>query len=204
MSPGVLMDIAKDLKPKCSTGPDGISSKLLKIILPIIIKPVCHLFNLSLQTGYIPIQLKTAKIIPVFKSGDAHLFTNYRPISLLPSLSKLLEKVISRQIFGFLNKHKNLYRHQYGFRKAHSTSHPLIHFLDKIYNSLNKNDAEYTLGVFLDLKKAFDTVNFEILLKKMEHYGFKGISNLWFKNYLYGRLQFVSIDGVNSSEKTMS
>ena len=90
MSPEVLMDIAKDLKPKCSTGPDGISSKLLKIILPIIIKPVCHLFNLSVQTGYIPIQLKTAKIIPVFKSGDAHLFTNYRPISLLPSLSKLL------------------------------------------------------------------------------------------------------------------
>ena len=114
-----------------------------------------------------------------------------------------MEKVVSRQIFEFFKKHKILYKHQYGFRKGHSTSHPLIHFLDKIYNSLNKNNAEYTLGVFLDLKKAFDTVDFEILLKKMEHYGFKGISNLWFKNYLYGRLQSVSIEGVNSPTKTM-
>ena len=106
---------------------------------------------------------------------------------------------MARQVFGFLKKHNILYKHQYGFRRGHSTSHPLLHFLNKIYTSLNSNDPEYTLGIFLDLKKAFDTVDFDILLSKMDHYGFKGVSNTWFRNYLSDRLQCVSIDGVESS-----
>ena len=95
------MDIVGKFKPKNSAGPDHISTKLLKRILPIIIKPVCHLFNLSLQTGYIPIELKSVRVVPIFKSIDPHQFTNYRPISLLSSLSKLLEKIVARQVFGF-------------------------------------------------------------------------------------------------------
>ena len=142
------------LKSKNSSGPDYISTKLLKIILPSIMAPLCHIFNLSLQTGFIPHQLKTAKVVPIYKSGEKNIFTNYRPISLLSSFSKLLEKIVSQQIFGFLYKHKILYKHQYGFRKGHGTSHPIVHFLDKIYTSLNKNKPEYTLGIFLDLKKA--------------------------------------------------
>ena len=132
---------------------------------------MCYLFNLSLQTGFVPIQLKTAKVVPIFKSGDAHQYTNYRPISLLSSLSKLLEKIVARQVFSYLNRHGILYKHQYGFRKRHSTSHPILHFLDKIYSALNKKDPEYTLGVFLDLKKAFDTVDFGILIKKWNTMG---------------------------------
>ena len=137
VTPELLTDIAGKLKGKSSSGADNISSKLLKKILPIIIIPLCHLFNLSLQTGYIPDQLKIAKVIPVYKSSDKHMFTNYRPISLLSSFSKLLEKLVARQMFAFLNKYKLLYNHQYGFRNSHSTSHPIIHFLDKIFQALN-------------------------------------------------------------------
>ena len=149
-------------------------------------------------------QLKSAKVVPIFKSGDKHNFTNYRPISLLSSFSKLLEKIVARQVSGFLNKHKLLYEHQYGFRKIHNTSHPIIHFLDKIYSSLNKNNPEYTLSIFIDLKKAFDTVNHDILLQKMNHYGFRGMANTWFKNYLNDRVQFVTANGINSKPCTIN
>ena len=93
--------MAGKLKPKNSSGPDHISSKLLKKILPIIINPLCHIFNLSLKTGYIPTILKTAKVVPIFKSGDKHNFTNYRPISLLSSFAKLLEKIVAKQVLDF-------------------------------------------------------------------------------------------------------
>ena len=199
----MIIDMAGKLKPKNSSGPDHISSKLLKKILPIIINPLCHIFNLSLKTGYIPTILKTAKVVPIFKSGDKHNFTNYRPISLISSFAKLLEKIVAKQVFGFLYKHKILYKHQYGFRRGHNTSHPLFHFLDKIHTALNKNDLEYTISVFLDLKKAFDTVDHNILLKKMEHYGFKGTANNWFKNYLSDRVQYVNINGKNSTSLSM-
>ena len=166
--------------------------------------PICYLFNLSFKTGFIPTILKTAKIVPIFKAGETDNFTNYRPISLLSSFSKLLEKVAANQIMKYLNKFKLLYEHQYGFRAKHNTTQPLIHFLDKIYNALNKPVSEYTLGIFIDLTKAFDTCDVEILLSKLEHYGFRGTSNLWFKNYLNGRKQFTSIRGADSSLKEIS
>ena len=144
--------MAGKLKPKTSSGPDSISSKLLKAMIPYIISPVCHLFNLSLKTGYIPIQLKTAKIIPIYKCEDSDLFTNYRPISLLSSLSKLLEKIVASQVMGFLYKKNILYSHQYGFRRGHNTTHPVIHFLDKIYQGFNSNPTQYTLSIFLDFR----------------------------------------------------
>ena len=93
---------------------------------------------------------------------------------------------------------------QYGFRKGHNTSHPVIHFLDKIYFALNKDTPDYTIGIFIDLKKAFDTVDHEILLEKLNHYGFRSVSNSWFRNYLTGRTQFVNINGVNSELRDMT
>ena len=105
---------------------------------------------------------------------------------------------------NYLNKFKLLYNHQYGYRAGHNTTQTLIHFLDKIYNALNKPQSEYTLGLFIDLTKAFDTCDINILLKKLDHYGFRGISNSWFENYLKGRKQFTSIRGINSSLEEIS
>ena len=204
LSPSMLIKICGILKPKTSCGPDFMSTKLLKKIIYIIQIPLCHLFNLSLNTGYIPQEFKTAKCIPIFKSGKKEDFNNYRPISLLSSFSKLFEKIVAKQINYFLNHRDILYMHQYGFRKGHNTSHPVMHFLDKIYSSLNKDTPDFTLGIFIDLKKSFDTVDHEILLQKMEHYGFRGTSNLWFKNYLTGRTQFVNINGTNSNLREMT
>ena len=98
----------------------------------------------------------------------------------------------------FLNAQKILYQHQYGFRSNHNTSQPVLHFYDKIYNSLNQKPSATTLSIFIDLKKAFDTVDHNILLKKMDHYGVRGTENSWFKNYLSDREQFVSINGADS------
>ena len=106
-------------------------------------------------------------------------------------------------MFLYLKKYNILYKHQYGFRPKHNTSHSLIHFLDKIYSALNSPQPEYSSAVFLDLKKAFDCVDINILLKKLNHYGFRGISQSWFFNYLNGRTQFVSVNGKNSSLKTI-
>ena len=110
------------LKPRGSTGADFISTKLLKQIAPIIIIPLHYLINLSLETGFVPSEMKIAKIVPVFKDGDRHNYNNYRPISLLSSFSKLVEKIVSRQLISFLNAHNILYQHQYGFRANHNTS----------------------------------------------------------------------------------
>ena len=193
-----ILKICKALKPKSSAGADCISTKLLKEIAPLIITPLHHLINLSLETGFVPKEFKIAKVVPVFKSGDKHDYNNYRPISLLSSFSKLMEKVVSRQVIGFLNYHNLLYKHQYGFRAKHNCSQPVLHFSEKIYNSLNQKPSLTSLAIFIDLKKAFDTVDHKILLKKLDHYGFRGTSNIWFKNYLDDREQFVSVQGVNS------
>ena len=103
----------------------------------------------------------------------------------------------------YLHKNYILYKHQYGFRAGHSTSHPVLHLSEKIYNSLNQKPSAKTLTIFIDLKKAFDTVDHKILLKKLDHYGVKNTSNLWFKNYLHDREQFVSINGTESQRTKM-
>jgi hypothetical protein len=199
----IVLENIRKLKTKNSAGPDDVSTKLLKDIIELIADPLAHLFNLSFKTGYIPIELKTAKVIPIYKDGDKHCFGNYRPISLLSNFAKLLEKIAASQMVKYLNKFNIFYEHQYGFRKGHNTVHPVLHFLDKIYKGFNKNTPDYILTIFIDLKKAFDTCDFDILLKKLSHYGFRGVSNTWFKNYLTNRLQFTSINGVNSSPSTM-
>ena len=140
--------------------------------------------------------MKIAKVVPIFKSGDKLLPDNYRPISLLPNFSKILEKLIANRLSNFLESNNYLSKNQYGFRKNHSTVHPLIHFMNHLTKSLNKKF--YTIAIFCDLCKAFDTVDHNILLKKLFNIGVRGIELTWFRNYLSNRKQYVSIDGVNS------
>ena len=141
--------------------------------------------------------MKIARVIPLFKSGDKSLFTNYRPISVLPVFSKFLERIVYNRLINFLNKYDILCRNQYGFRENYSTAQALIQLYDKISNALD--NKRVTLGLFIDLSKAFDTVNHEVLLDKLEHHGVRGIALQWFKCYLSCRKQFVQYNGYNSS-----
>ena len=199
-----VLKCLSSLKTKKSAGNDNISTALLKDIIPFILNPIVHLFNLSLKTGYIPDSYKQAKVIPIYKSQEKNDFTNYRPISLLSTFSKLLEKIVAKQMFRFLNKHKILYEHQYGFRSGHDTTQPLLQLLDRIYEGLNAEDQRYSLGIFLDLKKAFDTVHHETLIYKLNHYGFTNVTNLWFRNYLSNRTQYVTVGKETSNIETIS
>ena len=125
----------------------------------------------------------------LFKSGDKFNLTNYRPVSVLPCFSKLLERIIYNRLIRFLDKHDILFDNQYGFRKNHSTNLALMHLYDKLSSEIDQ--WEYTMGIFIDLSKAFETVNHEILFDKLEHYDVRGIALKWFKSYLSNRLQFV-------------
>ena len=187
----------QELKSKSSFGHDGLSSILLKKIAPKIKHVLTTIVNQSLMSGIFPTSLKIAKISPIFKKEDPHLTDNYRPISLLPVLSKIFEKVAFKQVYDYFNENDLLYKSQYGFRKKHSTELAGLEFYDKIINYL-END-QLPLAVFLDLSKAFDTIDHEILLRKLSYYGISGNSLLWFKCYLTNRKQYVQFKDSLSS-----
>lgn len=157
-----------------------------------------HIINNSFVTGVVPDNLKIAKIIPIYKSGNINVFNNYRPISILPTLSKIMEKIVCNRLVIYLEKYNILYKHQYGFRSKHSTIHPILHLLKDIADANDKTTKDITLAVFLDLSKAFDTINHDILLYKLNHYGIRGISNRWFASYLSNRKQYIEINNCKS------
>ena len=132
------------------------------------------IFNKSFQEGCFPEILKIAKVIPVHKGDVTTDPGNYRPISLLSVFDKLLEKVMLNRLLQFLNKNDTLYKYQFGFRKNHATSNALAEVIDHIYKSLD--EGNYVFGIYIDLKKAFDTVQHQILLYKLQHYGIRGIA----------------------------
>jgi hypothetical protein len=196
-----LRHICKAFKSGKAPGVDNVPTHIIKNSFDLISEPLVKLINLSLSTGVFPDKLKIAQIIPIYKSGESDSVTNYRPISLLTSFSKFFEKVMHNRLSDFIERYEIIYCCQFGFRKNHSTSLALTHLVNKITTAIDRK--EVTAGVFLDLSKAFDTLNHEILLAKLQHYGINGLTLKWIKSYLMGRKQFVQIKESRSSEQTI-
>ena len=164
--------------------------------MPVILKPLTLIINQMLNTGIFPDNLKIAKVVPLYKKGDDGLFTNYRPISLLPSVYKIFGRVIFNQLILYFDRYKLLYKSQYGFRKNHSTEFAALEFRDKIIHYMDNGNIP--VGIFINLPKAFDTIDHNILVAKLEFCGVKGLSNKLLKNYLTNR-QYVSLEDKNSN-----
>jgi hypothetical protein len=183
-----------------SPGWDNVSAGVLRQTCDItcIIDILVYLINMSMVQGLFPSELKVAKVLPLYKNDNKTLLQNYRPVSVLPVFSKIFERIMYKRLLSFINKHKLLYKYQFGFRQGHSTNMAIVCMLDKVLSAIDR--GEYAIGIFLDFSKAFDTVNHKILMSKMYKYGIRGHCYSWIESYLYQRQQYVVFDN-NCSKK---
>ncbi len=147
-----------------------------------LIRPITLIINQMLNTGIFPDKRKVAKIIPIHKKDDKSLFTNYRPISLLTAISKIFEKVIFKQLYQFFQEMQLFYNGQYGFRTEHSTELAALELVDRVMVEMDTNNTP--ISIFLDLSKAFGTINHKILLDKLKYYGIDGLAHNLIESYL--------------------
>ena len=191
-----IANIISSLNSNKASGPNSIPYRIIFLLKNEILKQLADLFNLSFMTGVFPSVLKTAKVVPAFKKDSKLNYSNYCPISLLSNIEKILEKLMYKRLYAFLNYNNIIYDLQFRFRQQYSTSYALINITENIRKALDHGNIG--CGVFADLQKAFDTVDHQILLAKLNHYGIRGVSNDWFKSYLSNCNQYVSINGYES------
>ena len=197
-----IMKLINSLPLKSSHGHDNISNVMLRTIVNEISHPLSLLINQSLLQGIFPTSMKLAEVVPLFKSKDRYMETNYRPISLLTTMSKVLEKVVYARVYKFLTKTEQISETQYGFRAKHSCEHAVGQLIGTILKNLENNKT--TISVLLDLSKAFDTIEHSIMLEKLELYGVRGLPLQWFKSYLSDRVMRVKCRTACSSGVAIS
>ena len=166
-------------------------------MISYLLRYFIYICNISLKYGCFPDRMKIAKVKPLFKSDEREIVSNYRPISILPVFSKLLERIMYNRIYSHVQANQLLYNKQFGFQKECSTEYTILQLTKEILDSFEAN--QFTLGVFVDLSKAFDTVNHKILLTKLTYFGIEGTYLKWFKSYLENRKQFVNYDNNKKS-----
>ena len=185
-----------------SAGWDELKPTVIKSIRHGISLPLRHICNLSFRTGIFPDELKIANMVPIFKSGDEMIFSNYRPVSVLPVFSKIIERLMYNRLLKYIKDNNLLYKYQFGFQKGRSTHMALIILIDKISEALENGDC--VIGLFLDVSKAFDTVDHIILLQNMYLYGIQDTTLSWFENYLSNRKQYVTYNGIKSQTEKIN
>ena len=195
--PADVIEVCKKFTPKTSCDMSGIQQNIILSDIGLLAPVLAHLVNTSQKTGIFPEGGKIARVIPVYKNkGCKKMFGNYRPISLLPVFSKIIERLIYNKLFDFLVRYQILFESQYGFRTARNTTHATLDFIKSIEEAIES--GQFAIGVFCDLSKAFDTLNHKVLLQKLEHYGIRGKANDWFASYLKDRKQYVELNGKKS------
>lgn len=192
----------KKLKRSKATGVDDLPPGLLKDCSSQIAAPLCHIINLSIQTAMIPGEWKHAVVKPIFKKGSTDDNNNYRPISILPVISKILERAVYDQVIEYLEKNNLLSQYQFGYRRLRSTDLAANLLLDDIRKEVDKK--KYVAAVFMDLSKAFDTVGHSILIEKLSAYGIRGNELEWFSDYLFGRKQEVVVNNIKSDPQPVN
>ena len=198
-----VFNVIYKLKNRKSTGLDNVQAKFVDEFKDVLSPLLAKLFNMSIMNGIFPTDLKIAKTIPILKPGnDKQLCSSYRPISLLSIFSKIFETLIAGRLRNFLTKFDILYEYQFGFRPGHSTSLALLDSVDDILTNLDEGNL--VAGIFIDLSKAFDSLDHTILLNKLYHYGFRGPIHDWLKSYLQDRVQLTFVNNISSSTQSIT
>ena len=200
--PSEILNVIKSLKSFKACGYDNIPAHFLKLGGEVLANVLYVFFAFVFEHGVFPQIFKTAKVIPIFKSGARNSVNNYRPISILPSLSKVFEKLIKTRLVNFVNKHDIFYDHQYGFREKHNVLHALLDVSSYCFDQIQ--NKQFSALMLMDFCEAFDTVSRKILLKKFYHYGIRGPAHSLLCSYFSNRQQCASANSYNSTTRPIN